>query len=509
MRPFSPSWLVLVVVLLSGCGGDDEPQAPNPSDSLPALRATPDPASGGRIVDVDGREVLLRGVNVNSFVEYWQYDPDWFTTYPFTEEDADEIAAMGWTAVRLLVSWSRIEPSPGQYDDDYLDEVADAVALLRERGVYTLLDLHQDAWGPSLAAAPDEACEPPAVPAGGWDGAPEWATFDDGEPRCTTGTREFVPAVIAAWRAFFDDREGPGGVGIRTRYVRMFAHLVSRFASDDAVAGYDLMNEPNVFAPEDQLVLSQFYEDALEAMREAERAAGAPPRLFLFEPTAAWWVGFPAPPPFSHDDQVVYAPHIYQEGLGGGTLEAGFERAAREASELYGGAPVITGEWGSGPERAASDEDDYFERHLAEQDRYRIGATIWTWREACGDPHKYEPARNGQIPEVWGFFEVDCETNTIEGPRVALTEVIRKMTVRFAPGPLGMVQWDLDDELLRAEGQDARAGNRLEVFVPTTDASSLLVETSGLGEIATQPWFGGSLLYAEADGGAWSIRIER
>ena len=33
--------------------------------ALPALRAEPDPA-GGRIVDTAGREVLLRGVNVNA-----------------------------------------------------------------------------------------------------------------------------------------------------------------------------------------------------------------------------------------------------------------------------------------------------------------------------------------------------------------------------------------------------------------------------------------------------------
>ena len=30
--------------------------------------------------------------------------------------------------------------------------------MLRERGIYTLIDLHQDAWGPSLVAPPDEAC---------------------------------------------------------------------------------------------------------------------------------------------------------------------------------------------------------------------------------------------------------------------------------------------------------------------------------------------------------------
>ena len=30
------------------------------------------------------------------------------------------------------------------------------------------------------------------------------------------------------------------------------------------------------------------------------------------------------------------------------------------------------------------------------------------------------------------------------------------------------------------------------------------IETSGLGEMESVPWFGGTLFYAAADGGAWS-----
>jgi endoglycosylceramidase len=500
--------LLFLLSLSAACGGGDS-STPATSNPLQALHAVPDPVQGGRIIDVGGREALLRGVNVNAFVDYWQYDPRLFTTYPFTAEDADAIAGMGWTAVRLLVSWSRVEPAPGQYDERYLDEVADAVTMLRERSVYTLLDLHQDAWGPSLAAPPNEVCEGDSEPAGGWDGAPEWATFDGGESRCVSGPREFAPAVVAAWQAFLDDAPGPGGVGIQTRYVDMFAYLVARFASDDAVFGYDLMNEPNVFDPSDQSVLSGFYEKALSAMRQAERDAGAPPRLFVFEPTAAWWLGFPAPPAFEHDDQVVFSPHIYQEGLGGGTIEKGFARAAQEAADLYRGAPVLTGEWGSDPARAASPDDDYFQRHLVEQDRYRFGATLWTWREACGDPHKYEPARNGMVPEVWGFFEVDCSTNTITGPRTALFETLRKMTVRFAPGPMSSLHWAPDDTLLEAAGDDAPSGSRLEIFVPIANASDVDIDATGLGPIESVSWSEGILLYGPAQGGPWSVRVQR
>ena len=506
------SFLILVVIsLLAFAGCQDSSGSagpPSPGDPLPALQAVPDAAEGGRIVDASGREVLLRGVNVNAHVEYWQYDPELFTTYPFTEEDADMIAAMGWNVVRLLLSWSRVEPSPGEYDEAYLDEIAESVAMLRERSVYTLIDLHQDAWDASLAAPPDEVCD--TRPAGGWDGAPEWATFDGGEPRCERFERELVPAVRAAWLAFFDDMEGPGGIGIRTRYVQMFAHVVARFANDDSVAGFDLMNEPNQFAPENAATLSAFYEDALEAMRAAEAEVGAPKRLFFFEPSITWAaLDLPGPPPFEHDDQVVYSPHIYQGGINQGIVEDGYAKAADEAATLYEGAPVVTGEWGSSPSRAADPEDDFFERHLGEQDRYRFGAAIWTWREACGDAHMYSQARDGLVPMVYGFFELNCETNSIEGPRTALIDVMQKMTVRFAPGALSEVDWAADDTRLEASGESAMAGKRLEVFVPTDDPSSVQIVASGLGSIDSVPWFGGTLFYAPAAGGPWSIRITR
>ena len=60
--------------------------------------------SGGRVVDAHGRDVLLRGVNVNAFVEYWAYDPARFTTYPFSEADADLLAELGFTVVFYLVA---------------------------------------------------------------------------------------------------------------------------------------------------------------------------------------------------------------------------------------------------------------------------------------------------------------------------------------------------------------------------------------------------------------------
>lgn len=130
------------------------------SDRLPALHAEPDPVNGGRIVDSEGREVLLRGVNVNALAEYWE-GTDFRTTFPLKRDDPARMASIGWNAVRLLLSWSKVEPEPGEYDEAYLDRVAKVVDRLADVGIYTIIDLHQDAWGATLAGSPDEPCEPP------------------------------------------------------------------------------------------------------------------------------------------------------------------------------------------------------------------------------------------------------------------------------------------------------------------------------------------------------------
>lgn len=103
------------LLFLNGCSTstDHLQEGPAPDDPLPALSAVAGGTEPGRIVDTRGREVLLRGVNVNTHVDYWQYDPKLFVSYPFTDADADLIAAMGWNMVRLLLSWSAVAADTG------------------------------------------------------------------------------------------------------------------------------------------------------------------------------------------------------------------------------------------------------------------------------------------------------------------------------------------------------------------------------------------------------------
>jgi endoglycosylceramidase len=478
--------------------------------ALPALHAEPDPEAGGRIVDALGREVLLRGVNVNAFAEYWAHDPALFTTYPLTETGVDLIASIGWNCVRLLISWSRVEPAPGVYDEAYLDEVEEAVEWLARHGLYSIIDLHQDAWGPTLAGAPDESC-PGSAPAFGWDGAPGWATLDGGAARCQAGfARELTPAVLASFASFWEDAPGPGGVGIRQRYARMLGHVAARFARLDAVAGYDLMNEPNAIylIPGELDAMADLYADALVEIRSAEDAAGAPHRLVFFEPSITWAdLREGVPPLFPHDDQIVYSPHIYQGGISAIPLGPEVFEQARDEAARFGGAPVLSGEWGADPRRAGDPDDDYFERHQALQDEYRFGATLWTFREACGDPHKAEDYRQGRTAYVWGLYEVDCATNETVGLRTALIDALRRPALRAAPGRLARLAIDPARRTLRAAGRGAPSGIPLVAFSPPGEHRPRL-RARGFARRQLVPAPGGGwYVVAWTHGGDWSLEI--
>lgn len=475
--------VVVLALVVTACeSSSDEPGVVE--GPLSPLHAELDPVNGGRFIDGEGREVILSGINVNSLAEYWQFNPDIPTVFPFGEEDVDRMQDIGWNVIRLVLTWSRVEPNPGEYDEGYLDEVEAAIRLIESRDMYTLIDLHQDAWDISLAAREDEDCGETGRPARGWDGAPAWATLDSGAPRCVptnaaSATREFSPAVLDAFLAFWQDAEGPGGVGVQTRFHAMLSHLAERFSKFDAVMGYDPMNEPNAWSEivlefvdpggdnEDQTqYLSEFYERALQAIREGEQRANSPNRLMLFEPSPDWaQVPFSVLPVFEHDGQVAYSPHIYQGGITTNPLtEEAFLRARDEAA-LLGGVPVLTGEWGTGPARAMDPDDHYFERHQAFQDQFRVSATQWLWRAACGDPHYAPNSFQGVDLRVWGFYDVDCPSNTTVGFRDYFADVLRRPLLRAAPGPIESVEYDFESGRFTASGASATPGQTLLLFV--------------------------------------------
>jgi len=231
-----------------------------PFDLLPDLVEGPGPlpdyqptgfvgTDGVVFRDETGRMLLLRGVNVSNGSKGPPFFPAWLTQGHF-----QMLADRGLNVIRFLVIWEAIEPEEGVFDQDYLDMVEQRVQWATDAGLYVLIDMHQDIWGPKF----------------GGDGAPEWATLDHGLPFDPKPGMWFFkygePAVCQAFQSFWDNEQG-----IQDHFIMAWQEVATRFADNPAVVGYDIINEPwfgnyDLLDPEgfESDVLTPFYQAVTE-----------------------------------------------------------------------------------------------------------------------------------------------------------------------------------------------------------------------------------------------------
>ena len=241
-----------------------------PAAAAPAL---PLGHAGRWITDARGRVVVLHGLNM--VYKRPPYAPD---ATGFGDDDAAFLAREGYDTVRVGVIYAAVEPSPGVYDDAYLDRIAGTVATLARHGIVSLLDFHQDMYNERFQGE-------------GW---PDWAVFDDGLPaepkRGFSQNYLVMPALQHAYDNFFANVTGPGGVGILDRYAAAWRHVARRFRGNRHVLGYDLLNEPwpgvawqdcvnPAGCPAADAKLAAFTATTLAAIRRADRR-----HLVFYEP---------------------------------------------------------------------------------------------------------------------------------------------------------------------------------------------------------------------------------
>src|SRR5207244_13459280 len=103
------------------------------------LNCTPMIRKSGRwMTDDRGRVVVMHGVNIVNKLP--PYDP---AAIGFANEDVEFLAAHGFNTLRLGVIWKALEPRPGEYDDGYLDGIAEVVGSCREAAISVLVEFHQ------------------------------------------------------------------------------------------------------------------------------------------------------------------------------------------------------------------------------------------------------------------------------------------------------------------------------------------------------------------------------
>jgi endoglycosylceramidase len=504
--------LCLSVAVLASCSsGSSSPSA------SPATTAAPTSPSGlvalrplhairgtnARIVDDHGRQVLLRGVNVNSLGDYFQANAAYATTVPVTDADWAAMQADGFDVVRLLVSWSRLEPTRGHVDQAYLATIHTAVAQAARHGIWSVIDLHQDAWGRYVASPPGVTCPSGAKPGIGWDGAPKWATLTDGADTCAAaGVRELAPAVMHAFDNFYADTDG-----IQTELVKTWAAVAKSFAGDPAVAGYDLFNEPNwgTDVAASGAKLGAFYQRTVTAMRQAEKSAGGFSHIVFFEPVVVFPSTGTLPPAATvADPNMVFAPHNYHGSIDPGTVEQGFAEDAAAAQAF--GTTMWIGEFGwFGTDAAATAGVTAFANA---EDTAMVGGTWWQWRQACGDPHSVGQRGGQPAGQIVEFNLNGCPGDHNLGPVPQWAPILTRAYPRTAPGRLTSLRSDgvAGTLSLSGDGTTAVAGARLVVWVPGSGTRPKL-GGQGLTDVTWVTVKGGWLVSAAVCHGGYTLAV--
>jgi endoglycosylceramidase len=220
--------------------------------------------------------------------------------------------AWGMNAVRFLVSWAAIEPSAGQWDDGYLDKVAERIGWAKHAGLLVVLDMHQSVYGEGFAS-------------GGGAGAPKWtcdaAAYASFKPNAEWYLNNLSKEVTSCYDHFWSSDD------LARDYAEAWRRLAARVVSYDNVIGFDVMNEPywgSTPIPDfEEEKVAPLYARVVGAVREV-----APDLVAFLEPSgfrnlggATRLTAFPFP-------NVVYAPHSYDRDAEQGK---GFDPSHRDA----------------------------------------------------------------------------------------------------------------------------------------------------------------------------------
>ena len=178
-----------------------------------------------KFIAPDGRQIVLTGIN------YISKDPREKYMRKDSPEVFEKFKNWGFNCIRLGIIWAGLEPEPGKYNEEYLAEIDKRIQWAADNGIYVFLDMHQDLYGSKFS-----------------DGAPEWATLDEGKPHVTgdiwSDSYLISPAVQTAFDNFWNNTPSSDGIGLQDHYANLWKYIAKRYANNTTVIGYDIMNEP-------------------------------------------------------------------------------------------------------------------------------------------------------------------------------------------------------------------------------------------------------------------------
>lgn len=340
---------------MAACNGDSK--APSMDDP-----AGPITAHGRWLTDASGRVVVLHGFN-----DVAKSPPYYPAAFGFGDDDAAFLAIHGFNVLRLGVVPAALMPAPGQIDPTYIDALASTVDDLARHRIFVLLDFHQDGFGPMFNG----------------NGLPDWMAITDGQPNPKDAVFPLYyvqnPAMQRAFDHFWRNSPGPDGTGLQDAFLNGFDDVVTRFAGNPWVLGYEPMNEPwpgsdwqrCADAPGcpdlESSLLAPFYDKARAIVARHDQH-----QLLFAEPFVLFNFGrAPTTAPAIAGPQVALSFHSYALDPAG---EQGVVREALAAAQTQG-IPLFATEFGATHDPATLD------RIAGELDAAVIPWAEWAYNE--------------------------------------------------------------------------------------------------------------------------------
>lgn len=436
---------------LAGCGpgGDSAPLSSRAGAPPNQLRQ--DPEVPRFLVDGHGRVVLTHGVNA-----VWKRPPYYppATAAGFTAADADWLREHGFNSARIGTLFTGVMPQRGVLDPDYLAQWDRVVQLLASRGIYVLLDFHQDLYSERYQG----------------EGFPDWATYDDGVPHAFSvgfPGNYFTPACSRAFDNFWANHDG-----LWDYYRDAWKAVAARWRHQDHLMGYDLINEPwpgsDVYTCMNPAGCPLHDDQELQAMQDHVRRGIReidPQNIVWYEPNVIFNSGAqthlgtltPIEDPalgFSWHKYCLPAALLHAQNVNDVPGCEAYHQLVSDNAEAtvqrLGAASLIT-------EFGASDDRADLEQVTRQADAALVGWQYWHYKE-WADPTTESGESGGQ-----GLFRDDSDLSSIKLEKLKILE--RTYPQATAGIPLALT-FDPETGEFRYRYRPRAAGAPTEIHVP-------------------------------------------
>jgi endoglycosylceramidase len=272
------------------------------ADAAVAMPVSPIGHAGRWMLDGRGRVVIVHGVNMSV-----KQLPAYPAALGFDDDDAAFLASQGFNAVRITVERYAVEPAPGQFDGAYIAHIADTVKTLARHGVLSLIDFHQDEYGPVFYD----------------NGYPGWMTITDGLPNVfeVGFPLQYLlnPALERAFDHLWANDTGSDGKPLQTDDAGILSYVARGLRGLTGLLGYEILNEPwpgsayptcivaGVGCPLfDRGPVSAYYQRMISALRAADGT-----QLIWYEPLVTFNYSIPTSVVPPADPKLGFAFHDY------------------------------------------------------------------------------------------------------------------------------------------------------------------------------------------------------